>query len=111
MRDWQRQSGANRDGEYHGQARRDKGEDVQNPSEVKRRILEGMRERVTTGWKPTCSCGARVVPCLVLDAFCGSGTTGDVALKWDRRFLGIDVKPDYIEITNKRLTNRDTSNR
>ena len=40
---------------------------------------------------------------LVLDPFIGSGTTGEVALKLHRRFLGIELNPDYIEIATKRL--------
>lgn len=41
---------------------------------------------------------------IVLDPFCGSGTTGDVAIQHDRRFIGIDVRQDQIELTLKRLT-------
>lgn len=40
---------------------------------------------------------------LVLDPFIGSGTTGLVALKLDRRFLGIELNPRYIEIAERRL--------
>lgn len=39
----------------------------------------------------------------ILDPFCGSGTTGVVALKNERRFVGIDLKPEYIEIAEKRI--------
>lgn len=42
---------------------------------------------------------------LILDPFCGSGTTCLAAKNLGRRFVGIDNKPEYIEITNKRLTN------
>jgi len=40
---------------------------------------------------------------LVLDPFIGSGTTGVVALNLDRRFVGIELNPDYIRIAEKRL--------
>lgn len=40
---------------------------------------------------------------LVLDPFCGSGTTGVAALAQGRRFVGIDLDPDYLSITKKRL--------
>lgn len=31
---------------------------------------------------------------IVLDPFCGSGTTGVVALRYHREFIGIEMKPD-----------------
>lgn len=40
---------------------------------------------------------------LVLDPFIGSGTTGSVALKLDRRFLGIELNPEYLQIAEERL--------
>ncbi|MCI0639011.1 MAG: site-specific DNA-methyltransferase [Gemmataceae bacterium] len=40
---------------------------------------------------------------LVLDPFIGSGATGQVALNLERRFLGIELNPDYIRIAEKRL--------
>jgi site-specific DNA-methyltransferase (cytosine-N4-specific) len=40
---------------------------------------------------------------LVLDPFIGSGTTGLVALRLDRRFLGIELNPSYVEIAERRL--------
>jgi len=40
----------------------------------------------------------------VLDPFSGSGTTGEVALKLNRKFIGVELNPKYIEIANKRLS-------
>jgi len=40
---------------------------------------------------------------VVLDPFNGSGTTGAVALRLGRDYIGIELNPDYIEFTNKRL--------
>ncbi|HNV63215.1 MAG TPA: site-specific DNA-methyltransferase [Candidatus Cloacimonas acidaminovorans] len=40
---------------------------------------------------------------LVLDPFFGSGTTGLVALEQNKKFIGIELNPKYIEIANKRL--------
>jgi DNA modification methylase len=40
---------------------------------------------------------------LVLDPFIGSGTTGVVALDLGRRFLGIELNPDYVKIAERRL--------
>jgi len=42
---------------------------------------------------------------IVLDPFFGSGTTGLVALKNNRQYLGIELNPEYIEIAKKRLAN------
>lgn len=40
---------------------------------------------------------------LVLDPFVGSGTTGLMALSMRRRFLGIELNPDYLKIAERRL--------
>jgi DNA modification methylase len=40
---------------------------------------------------------------LILDPFMGSGTTGVAALKNNRRFIGIEINPDYFEISKKRM--------
>ena len=90
--------GCNKDGEYHGKARKNyESAGAQDPSAVKKRILEGMRERITVGWNPSCKCTLRtVVPCTVLDPFYGSGTTGLVAARLGRECDGIELNPEYI---------------
>ena len=40
---------------------------------------------------------------LVLDPMCGSGTTGKMALRNGRQFIGIDISGEYIEIARERL--------
>lgn len=40
---------------------------------------------------------------LVLDPFCGSGTTGVVAKRYGRYFIGIDNVLEYIEISKNRI--------
>ncbi|MFA5395259.1 MAG: site-specific DNA-methyltransferase [Methanogenium sp.] len=40
---------------------------------------------------------------IVLDPFFGAGTTGLVALKQGKQFIGIELNPEYIKIANKRL--------
>lgn len=40
---------------------------------------------------------------LILDPFIGSGTTGLMALKLDRRFVGIELNPSYLQIAEDRL--------
>ena len=39
---------------------------------------------------------------LILDPFCGSGTTGVAAVKLNRKFIGIDNVQGYLEIAKKR---------
>lgn len=40
---------------------------------------------------------------VVLDPFCGSGTTGVVANRYGRLFIGIDTEYEYLNITKRRL--------
>lgn len=40
---------------------------------------------------------------IVLDPFCGSGSTGKAALLEGYRFAGIDLKEEHIEIARRRL--------
>lgn len=96
--------GCNRDGQYHGKAKKAyDGTGAQDPSAVKARILEGMRERITVGWKPGCRHTLRTIePCTVLDPFAGSGTTGVVAQKLGRSFIGIELNPDYVQMAQSR---------
>jgi DNA modification methylase len=74
-------------------ARRQAGEDHDHP----------FPPPVTVDWKPSCAHSVRSVPCTVLDPFCGSGTTGMVALQLGRRFIGIDLNPDYIVMARRRI--------
>lgn len=46
---------------------------------------------------------------VVLDPFFGSGTTGRVALKHGRGYIGIELNPKYIEIEKKRLNGVQTA--
>jgi DNA modification methylase len=40
---------------------------------------------------------------VVLDPFCGSGTTGAVAQRLGRRFVGLDMSAEYLELARKRI--------
>lgn len=40
---------------------------------------------------------------IVFDPFCGSGTTGAVALGLERKFLGIELNAEYIVLAEKRI--------
>lgn len=49
-------------------------------------------EKRTLGWEPACKCGCEETrPCLVLDPFGGSGTTGRVATELNRRCVLLDL--------------------
>lgn len=54
-------------------------------------------QRSTKGWKATCECDADVKPCTVLDPMGGSMTSGVVALKLGRRFVGIELNQKYLD--------------
>lgn len=72
--------------------------------QVDRNIPPGYHPVVTTlGWQPTCDCNADIEPCVVLDPFFGSGTTGAVALKHHRRFVGIDLDERNIALAHRRI--------
>ena len=45
----------------------------------------------------------KTVPAVVLDPFIGSGTTGIVAENLYRKWIGIELNPEYIKIAEKRL--------
>lgn len=40
---------------------------------------------------------------MVFDPMCGSGTTGKMAVKYQRRFIGIDISAEYVDIAVKRI--------
>lgn len=158
-------------GEYHGTSEKHDGaapfrqsqnpsrgvKDPQNASEVKARILAGMRVTKATVWRPTCGCSPRPtpreivddatltypdeprcadprcghfrdshgrdqsfcghckcrcfragdpyepIPATVLDPFSGAATTGIVATRLGRRYLGCELSPKYAEISRRRL--------
>lgn len=66
-------------------------------------LLNSWLER---GWlvePPPCSCP--VMPGdTVLDPFCGAGTTGLVADRLWRSFIGLELNPKYVKIARRRIT-------
>ena len=68
----------------------------------------------TTGWRPSCDCRdndgnfLEPVPQTVLDPFLGSGTTALAAEKLGRRYVGIELNPDYAEMARQRIAREGT---
>ena len=91
--------------------------------------LRMMVRRETIGFEPTCWHGIRhpipqaeldadpsllddyetepyePVGCLVLDPFSGTSVVGRVAVKHRRRFIGVELNPEYIKMAQKRTSN------
>ena len=40
---------------------------------------------------------------IVLDPFMGGGTTAEAALKLKRKYIGFEINPEYIKMTQERL--------
>ncbi len=60
----------------------------------------------TLGWEPTCRCGAGLepTPAVVLDPFCGAGTTGVAAVGLGRSFIGVELNPEYAAMADRRIS-------
>ncbi len=62
----------------------------------------------TLGWAPPCTCQAPSSPAIVLDPFCGSGTTLLAARALGRHGIGCDLSYLYLhDIARKRLSLTD----
>lgn len=53
--------------------------------------------------RPGCRCAAAWAPGIVLDPFMGSGTTAVVAERLGRRWIGIELNPAFVDVTNRRV--------
>ena len=60
-------------------------------------------QKETTGWDRTCECVADRVPCLVLDPFSGAGTTGMIAKRLRRDYIGTEQNETYAEQSRRRI--------
>lgn len=74
------------------------------------RMVDGHRDPLrhitktkTIGWKASCQCNNSVVPCVVLDPFCGAGTTGVVCKDLGRSFIGLELNLKYCRISTDRI--------
>ncbi len=63
----------------------------------------GVQPVTTTGWRADCAHDAPVVPSIVLDPFCGSGTVLKVAQKHGRVGGGLDLSLAYLKQSQGRL--------
>lgn len=71
----------------------------------------GVTSTLVTGYKNVykeigltdCGCNTGFTGGIVLDPFFGSGTTGLVALKQNKKFIGMELNQEYINIATKRL--------
>lgn len=61
-------------------------------------------EIYTAGWQPTCKHEGDPIAATVLDPFSGSGTTGVVALRLGRNFVGIELNEEYVAMARNRIT-------
>jgi hypothetical protein len=60
--------------------------------------------KTQTGWKQTCDCeSSQPVPAVVLDPFFGAGTTGLVAQRHGRRWIGCELSEEYAAIATARI--------
>lgn len=107
-REWQRACGGDKLGGYNGTSRKDYGANgAQDASATKARILEGMVERVTIGWRKGCRCHYRTpIRCTVLDMFGGSGTTGEVALDHGCDAILIELAEHYLPLIRERCAEK-----
>jgi DNA methylase len=60
------------------------------------RMRTGTNGIRTTGWRPTCTHDAPVIPAIVLDPFVGSGTTVLEAVALGRHGMGLDLSATYL---------------
>jgi DNA modification methylase len=65
-------------------------------------LTKQVQEKKYTGMT-TCSCNAEFVGGTVLDPFFGAGTTGVVAKKQGKTYVGIEINTEYIAIAQSRI--------
>ncbi|WP_458692637.1 DNA methyltransferase [Prevotellamassilia timonensis] len=71
---------------------------------ISQRSRRNLRKRAF--WRAVPSAGLSLTPfsaAALLDPFFGSGTTGMVAKRLNRRYIGIELNPDYCELAKQRI--------
>jgi DNA modification methylase len=112
--------------EQYDPTRHKTAEGVQTPMQILTRAAAGVLERGTRNKRTVWTVAtqsydgahfatyppALIEPCilagsrpgdLVLDPFCGSGTTGEVALRHGRSFIGVELNAEYVALAQKRI--------
>lgn len=88
---------------------RENGQGFYRPNSQETGGVAGIVTTTTTGWRPSCLHDAGVVPAVVLDPFSGSGTTGVSANALGRDYIGIELNPEYVAMSENRLFNPQPS--
>jgi DNA modification methylase len=65
-----------------------------------------LNHRQTIGWEPGCDHDDPGDRCTVIDPFAGAATTGIVAARHGRDFLGVELSPSFAEIGRRRLASK-----
>jgi DNA modification methylase len=81
------------------------GKDIDPNKDLHNSDLSRYRQQIirTESGLDKCNCNTGFESGIVLDPFLGAGTTALVALKNNRRFVGIELNEDYIDIAQKRI--------
>jgi DNA modification methylase len=66
-------------------------------------VSNDAREKTFLGFRPTCQCGRKPVPDVVLDPFGGSGTTAEVAQRLGREWVMIELNAKYGRLIDERV--------
>ena len=81
------------------------GKDIDPNKELHKSDLSKYRQQIKykeIGYTD-CGCNAGFEPGIVLDPFMGAGTSALVALKQRKRFIGIEIKQEYIDMAKRRI--------
>jgi site-specific DNA-methyltransferase (adenine-specific) len=81
----------------HSEVRLHRGQESGVPA-----LKTALRKQV--GWEPSCEhTGFERTPATVLDPYAGSGTSGLVALRLGRSFVGIELNPKWYDLARKKM--------
>jgi DNA modification methylase len=84
-------------------------DEVQALANDAKRVLGGYHRELLLGRpsrgepEPTCDCDADTIAATVLDCFAGASTVGLVGTRLGRSYIGIEIKPEYVELGRRRL--------
>jgi DNA modification methylase len=68
-----------------------------------------LNRRETVAWEPTCDHDDPGARCTVLDPFSGAATTGIVAARLGRDYLGVELSPAFAQLARQRLVEKGIS--